>query len=157
MLQTLLAERFHVKIHRESREMPVFDLVVDKNGPKMKESAPGTESKTEALPGSPGISKRKYWNLSMADLVLRIGSNFDHPLLDRTGLNGRYDIELEFSSYPQQMTAAEEAAFAARGVPSGGVLPISRALPEQLGLKVVAAKESVETITIDHAEKPSEN
>lgn len=147
MMQTLLADRFHVKFHRESREMPAYALVVDKNGPKLQAAAPDTESKASGT-FSRGIWKSTYTNISMADLVGRIASNFDRPVFDKTGLQGGYDITLEYRRNLKDLSA---------GVPVGEAGPTIYTALQKVGLKVVSAKEPVEIIVIDHAEKPSEN
>jgi uncharacterized protein (TIGR03435 family) len=150
MMQTLLADRFHLQVHQDSKEVPVYELTVDKNGPKLKETAPGTESKATSVL-SHGVWKINYANFSMADLVTRIASNFDRPLLDKTGLKGSYDFTLEYRRVnPDDAVAAVPRANADTG-PS-----IFSAL-QQLGLKVVHIKDPIEVTVIDHAEKPSEN
>jgi uncharacterized protein (TIGR03435 family) len=136
LLQALLTDRFKLKIHRDSKEMPVYNLQVAKSGIKMKETAPGAESKSDFSQKPGPITVLRYTNMRIADFVPLIGRNFDRPLLDKTGLKGGYDFTLEYSPYPPNMSEAETAAFAARGTPPGGTLPIGTALEDQLGLKV---------------------
>lgn len=152
-MQELLADRFHLKIHHDSKEVAVYDLMVDKNGPKMKEGAPGTECKPDMLQS--GITFRvKFTNCRVTDLIQLIGQTVDRPVLDRTSLEPGYDFTLEFS--PRR--------------PDGSLLPgqdspdvvetaptIMPALQQELGLKLVPAKESVDVVAIDHAERPSGN
>jgi len=157
LLQAVLTDRFKLKIHRDSKEMPVYNLVVAKGGLKIKETAPGSERKSDFSQKPGPINVLKYTNIKMADFVQLMGRNFDRPLLDKTSLSSGYDFTLEYTSYPPNMSERETAAFAARGIPPGGTLPIGTALEDQLGLKAVAAKEKVEIIVIDHAEKPSAN
>jgi uncharacterized protein (TIGR03435 family) len=154
MMQTLLADRFRLKLHRETKEMPVYVVTADKNGPRLKETAPGTESKSSAA-FSGGVSKFSYANLSMSDLVTHIASNFDRPLLDKTGLKGSYDFTLEYRRVNPQMFTNEAAAMAQRG--NAGAGPSIFDALKLLGLKVTQSKEPFEITIIDHAEKPSEN
>lgn len=81
MLQTLLAERFQLKFHRETKELPAYDLVVGNTPPKLKLSAPDVESRTV----STTHFRTNYINISISELVLRIGPQFDRPLFGKTG------------------------------------------------------------------------
>ena len=156
MLQTMLAERFQLKFHRETKELPVYDLVVGNNPPKLKPSAPDVESKA-AL--SANRLRMDYTNVSMSELVLRIGPQFDRPLFDKTGLQGGYDFALEYvPSLPGGVNMSpEEAAAFAKLYPADEAPTLPVALQQQLGLKVAPAKEQVEILVIDHVERPSAN
>ena len=156
MLQTLLAERFQLKFHRETKELPVYDLVVGNNSSKLKPSAPDVESKA-AL--STNRLRMDYTNISISELVLRIGPQLDRPLFDKTGLQGGYDFTLEYMpSLPStvNMSPEQEAALA-KLYPPDEAPPLLVALQQQLGLKVAPAKEQVEILVIDHVERPSAN
>ena len=98
MLQTLLAERFQLKFHRETKEMPAYDLVVGNNPPRLKPSAPGVESKTT----STSRLRMDYTNVSISELVIRIGPQFDRPLFDKTGLQEVYDFAPGIYAEPPQ-------------------------------------------------------
>jgi uncharacterized protein (TIGR03435 family) len=155
MLQTLLAERFQLKFHRETKELPAYDLVVGNNPPRLKPGTPDVESKTDVLTAL----RTKYSNVSISELVIRIGPQFDRPLFDKTGLQGGYDFALEYvPTLPgtARMSPEEEAAFA-QLYPADEARPLPVALQRQLGLKVVPAKEHVEILVIDHVERPSAN
>ena len=91
----------------------------------------------------------------MSDLVTHIASNFDRPLLDKTGLKGSYDFTLEYRRVNPQMFTNEAAAMAQRG--NAGAGPSIFDALKLLGLKVTQSKEPFEITIIDHAEKPSEN
>jgi uncharacterized protein (TIGR03435 family) len=93
MLQTLLSERFQLKFHRETKELSAYDLVLGNRTPKLKPSAPDVESKMTL---SANRLRMVYTNVSISELVLRIGAQFDRPLFDRTGLQGGYDFALEY-------------------------------------------------------------
>lgn len=138
MLKTMLAERFQLKIHRETRELAVYGLVVGRNGPKLKES-----TRDAVASGYRGTqSQLTFSNASMRTLTDFLGGRVDRPVLDLTGLTKNYDFKLEW--------APDEAAES--NSPS-----IFTALQEQLGLKLEAMKRAVEIVVIDHAEKPSAN
>jgi uncharacterized protein (TIGR03435 family) len=159
MLRTLLADRFQLKFHRETKELPVYDLVIGNNPPKLKPSTPEEETKTDVLTASSQSMRLKYTDVAISELVIRIATQFDCPLLDKTGLAGGYDFTLEYTPRRPDTTklAPEEAAaFARLGPPDEG-MSIVAALQQQLGLKVVQAKEQLEILVIDHAERPSAN
>ena len=155
MLQKLLAERFQLQFHRETKELPAYDLVIGNNGSKLKPSAPDAESKTE----SSGRLRTRYTNVPISELVVQIGPQFDRPLLDKTGLQGGYDFALEYMpSLPSSVNvSAEEAAALVERYPADEAVPLATALQQQLGLKVVPTKEQVEILVIDHVEKPTPN
>ena len=155
MLQTLLAERFQLKFHRETKELPAYDLVLGNSPAKLKPSAPDVESKTALT----SRFRMDFINISISELVLRIGPQFDRPLFDKTGLQGGYDFALEYMpNLPSTVNLPpDEAAALARLYPADEAPPLLVALQQQLGLKVVPAKEQVEILVIDHVEKPSAN
>jgi uncharacterized protein (TIGR03435 family) len=153
MLQTLLTERFRLKFHRETKEMPVYALVVGKNGPKLKENAAG-----------PGILKfnPKGRDVELVATGAPIDSlvsqlprmpGVDRPVADKTGLTGKYDFRITLTDFQLNMNVEQ------RGVPAADSVGASvfAALQEQLGLKLESTKAPVEIIVIDHAEKPSDN
>ena len=117
------------------------------------------ESKTDHLPSPGMLSRAKYTNVSISELVVQIGPGFDRPLFDKTGLQGGYDFVLEYMpSLPgtARMSPEEAAAFD-KLYPADEGLPLPAALQKQLGLKVVPTKEQVEILVIDHVERPSAN
>ncbi len=153
MLQTLLTERFHLKFHRETKELAAYDLVVASGTSKLKASAPGVESKAV----SESRLRMAYTNVSMSELVQRINPAFDRPLIDRTGLPGGYDFALEYLPTLPGQLLPEEADALAKLYPAGEAPPLTVALRQQVGLKVVPAKEQVDILVIDHVERPSAN
>jgi uncharacterized protein (TIGR03435 family) len=155
MLQTLLAERFQLKFHRETQELPAYVLVMGAGPAKLKPSAPDAESRTV----STNRFRTRYTNISISDLVLRIGPQFDRPLFDRTGLQGGFDFALEYMpSIPGSVNLPpEEAAAFAKLYPADEAPSLPVALQQQLGLKVASSKERVEILVIDHVQRPSAN
>lgn len=142
MMQALLADRFHLVFHYETRNLPVYNLRIAKNGPALHES-------TAAGGMSAGPRMIRYTAASMSDLADQLSSYLQSEVYDRTGLNGRYEINLKFA--PVQPETSLEAA-ANETAPS-----IFQALEEQLGLKLEPAKAPVRVLVVDRAEKPSPN
>jgi uncharacterized protein (TIGR03435 family) len=154
MLQTLLADRFNLKVHREAKEMPVYALVVGKNGPKFKESAPeavfsnntGVNRRPDGLPG-----RNQYMAVTkatMEDLAEGIMGTFfvDRPVVDKTGLTGAYDYRLEATP-----------GFRINNNPELTDISVFTAVQEQLGLKLESQKAPVKILVVDHLEKPTAN
>jgi uncharacterized protein (TIGR03435 family) len=142
MLRTLLAERFHLQVHRETREIPIYSLVLTKNGPKLKESA-ADETAHFSVRGNGASMLMVVAKGTMAQLASRLsGNGAGRPVIDKTGLTGIYSFRMEWVN--------DTAAVA--DLPS---LPV--ALQEQLGLKLEPAKGPAEFIVVDHVERPSAN
>jgi uncharacterized protein (TIGR03435 family) len=156
LLQALLAERFHLAVHREMRETPVYALVVGKNGPKFKAGAPDAKpSGTIRMKSKVEVS---LTNEPMDSVVDAIENSFlDRPVVDRTGLTGGYDVKLTYSQ-ESRIRGAEPAV---DRINFDGIniddINIFTAVQEQLGLKLEPQKASVEVLVVDHAEKPSGN
>ncbi len=147
MVQGLLADRFQLKLHRENRDLPVYNLIVGKNGPKLKESAPGTKPGVAVTRGS--VTRITFSNSPISELLRLLGPSLgvDRPVLDKTRLKGGYDFTLEFSRGGTNGDAAD---------PDG--TSIFTAVQEQLGLKLDPAKGPTEVLVIDHVERsPSAN
>jgi uncharacterized protein (TIGR03435 family) len=143
MLQALLADRFQLKIHLESKEMPAYELVVGKNGHKLKDATADPDAHTNWRSG-PAAQHYSGKKVSMADLVFLLRTQSGRPVIDKTGLTGKYDFELEWASGdppPPEATA-----------PS-----IFTAVQEQLGLKLESVKAPFSIVVIDQAERPSAN
>jgi len=163
MLQNLLAERFKLAVHHETKEIRVYELVVAKNGPKLKESTvdpaaadngPQPPPLGSSLPpGYNGPRAMQFTKVSMERFVANLGGQLGQPVTDGTGLKGNYDIKLRWTGL--QAPAASEPA----DIGGADSLPsIFSALQEQLGLKLEPRKAPIEYIVVDKAEKvPTEN
>ncbi len=148
MIQAMLADRFGLKIHRETRQLPVYDLVVAKGGPKMKVSpaqGPSWSGMSTGYITGQGVP--------VATLVFNLSNEIDRPVVDKTGLTGNYDFKLTWT--PAEARAPADPSAAAPDADSGP--SIFSAIEEQLGLKLVSAKGPVDVIVVDHVERPSEN
>lgn len=169
MLQNLLAERFRMQVHRETRVVPVYELTVSKNGPKLKPAAessgaddfvPGSGPRPMDRdnfpilpPGRPNVacghltqgSYRTFRMLTTEMLArsLSLPNSAGRGVIDKTGLVGRYDSTLYYSSMGGPAPSSDNSA------PS-----IEQAVQEQLGLKLVSSKASIDVLVIDHAAAP---
>jgi len=144
MLRTLLADRFRLKVHRVTGERPVYALVVAKNGPKLKESAPDKESSITA--GGAKTAQITMANVTAERLAIQLSSGLDRPVVDKTGLKGHYDVKLNW--IPE---------FAGPPPPGSDGVNLFTAVQEQLGLRLEPQKASIDILVIDHVEKPTEN
>ncbi len=148
MLQSLLAQRFQLKLRRELREMPVYALVIGRNGPKLKPSGPDAEpgGRIQVVDRNYEITLQKA---TMSDVVDVIANSFlDRPVVDRTGLTGTYNVALRYT--PE--TRANRAS-----APDPADINIFSAVQEQLGLRLEPRKADVEIFVVEHVAKPSEN
>jgi uncharacterized protein (TIGR03435 family) len=153
MLQSLLADRFKLAFHRETRELPGYALVLGKGGLQAKHSQPGSESRT-----SLSRTDLDAASCSMHQLAQKLSEVIHFPVADLTGVEGEFDFHLKWTPEDVQAKA-----------PSGGDKPGSAALDlgsgpsvyaavqEQLGLKLEPRKVPTEVLVIDHAERPSES
>jgi uncharacterized protein (TIGR03435 family) len=164
MLQTLLEDRFKLKVHQETREVPVYALMAAKGGIKMTRRPEGScvvfdinhlptadqpprefcgrqNSRTDAS----GLTLNGY-AMSMREFCEGpLSTRLDRPVIDKTGLTGRFDFQVKF--WPDDATPAPESA-----APS-----IFTALQQQLGLKLESTRGTMRVLVIDHVERPSAN
>jgi uncharacterized protein (TIGR03435 family) len=161
MLQNLLVERFQMTVRRETREQPVYALIVGKNGPNLK--------KTDKPDDRIGFSTDGHLEArSVASLVNMLSGFMDRPVLDMTGIVGNFEIALDVS--PEDLVGLQRSMAAAAVRPGGDVPGGSGPAPEtdpkpsiftavqKLGLRLESRKEPMEMIIIDKAEKvPTEN
>jgi len=219
MLQNLLAERFKLTLHRETKELPMYALVVGAKGPKLKDSTvtdtpPASDSQPKeggrgearaqaaapppplppslrgmkigpgGCPETPPMAASRAGNFmmmtpngecmisngqTMDGLAAQLSNGFDRPVIDQTGLKGKYDLKLRYdpSSMPggrggpkDALDPAPAGGDPANRISRGGDPPpsIFNALQEQLGLKLEAKKGPVDLLVIDHVQKtPTEN
>jgi uncharacterized protein (TIGR03435 family) len=144
MLQQLLADRFKLTLHHETKPLPVYALTVAKGGPKLPAKNDVVDHAMESLPRVQDGSFL-FPEASMTEFATKLSllRGMDRPVVDQTGITGFFDIVLK------------GAADAVRN-PEGGA-SLFTLVQEQLGLKLVTTKAPVEIVVIDHAEKPSEN
>ena len=190
MLQNLLSDRFGMKFHRETKEMQAYALTAAKGGVKLKPSAdappPEPDGRGLSVPGPPKLDKNGFPTFpaggrglmmmfangqmhgtgaqeTISQICDFISNQLGRPVVDQTGLNGKYDFNLEFA--PENMPPLPPGAGPAMGrgdapgPPSSDPAPtLIVALQEQLGLKLEAQKLAVDIVVVDHIEKtPTEN
>jgi uncharacterized protein (TIGR03435 family) len=161
MLEKLLTERFSLRFHRETRSTPVYLLTVAKNGPKLTPARRAPKSADDDKAAVQAAMQKSMQEMrarmaagdarsmstfamdgTVAKFAASLGNRIDREVLDRTGLEGEYDFSLMWT--PDDHATTEPSLFAA--------------LQEQLGLKIQGAKEDLEFVVIDRAEKiPTEN
>lgn len=141
MLRTMLADRFNLKAHHETRVLPVYALVVAKGGFKLKQ-AEGPENLTGMVTDKGRIYIRK--GPVGARFLVGLANACGRIVIDRTGLTGWYDIDLKWTT--------DEDLAAGVSDPS-----LFTALEEQMGLKLLPTKAPVDVLVIDHIERPSAN
>jgi uncharacterized protein (TIGR03435 family) len=138
MLQTLFADRFHLKVHQETRVLPAYDLVVAKGGVKLQPSH--SNGKSIGM----GHAHFNGEGLTMDLIVERLSKIIGRVIVDKTNLTDRYDFKLQWT--PDDASATDDSA------PS-----FFTAIQEQLGLKLESAKEPVPVLVVDHIEQPTPN
>ena len=179
MLRALLEDRFRLQLHRESRQIPVYLMTVAKNAPKLQETPEGRCSpdpkvleaavaagqrpspcgivfaRKESMPGIFVVSTR---GLSLPSVAEELTRFLDRPVIDRTGVDGRFDLRAEFAPDETTPGLRSRAFFAP---PDGGAAvpgaPILNALEKQAGLHFEPSGGAREFLVIDRVEKPAEN
>jgi uncharacterized protein (TIGR03435 family) len=141
MLQGLLADRFKLTLHRETRSVQAYILEVAKNGPKLAKGD-GEGSSTNSAGTSIGAK-----NTTMDHFAEVLSRQMDFPVVNKTGLEGVFNLQVRWT---REGARADDTS--AEGSPS-----IFTAIQEQLGLRLRSQKTPVEILVIDHVEKPSEN
>jgi len=145
MLQGLLADRFQLAVHRETRTLPAYVLEVGRNGPKMAR-ADGVDDDTD-MDGWRGALTLTAKKTDMNSLAEALEGRLDRPVVNRTGLAGGYNFTLHWSPANGQVQDDDDAED----------VSIFTAVAEQLGLRLKAAKEPVEVLVVDRAERPAAN
>ncbi len=143
MLQTLLAERFKLVLHRESRPGETMVLEVGKKGAKLESAGGGKLSYNNAH------EQLDTTNMTMADFAEVLSRNLKLPVVDRTGLTGGFNFTLRWK-VDERIENRDDAAADLRW-------QVSTAIAQQLGLTLKSKRMPVEVLVVDHAEKPSEN
>jgi uncharacterized protein (TIGR03435 family) len=151
MLQKLLADRFQLAFHREQRELPAFVIILASGTPKLAPTqAPGS------LPVA-GVGPGLFYgvNATTTDFATALqGAAMDRPVVDQTGLTGRWDFRLEWTPDPAQFGGRASQV----GPPDANRPPaLFTAIQEQLGLKIESKRAPVDVLVIDRVEKPSDN
>ncbi|MGD0300483.1 MAG: TIGR03435 family protein [Bryobacteraceae bacterium] len=157
-LQALLADRFQLTIHHETKEQPVYALVIGKNGSKLQESQmkPGDRHRLMRM----GRSELNAEGAAIDMLTSTLSNVLGRPVIDRTGLKGDYDFKLQWTPDPSQsggFGGPPPPGVEAPPPPDPNGPSIFTAIQEQLGLRLESQKGPVDLIVIDRVEKLSEN
>jgi uncharacterized protein (TIGR03435 family) len=144
MLQALLAERFKLKLHKTTKEMSGYALVVVKNGPKVKPSVDGEPHSDTFRLNATGLTGQ---GISMEDFARYVAGKLGLVAVDHTGLKGVYDVKADWTVDPDPTADPRDSLRAA----------VFAALQDQLGLKLTPQKITIQMLVIDSVDKPSEN
>jgi uncharacterized protein (TIGR03435 family) len=156
MLRKLLTDRFKLTFHREPKEFSIYALTVAKNGPKLKESTAPPDKLPELInvvfPDRISLPARNATIAQFTSMLQR--GVLDRPVVDKTGLSGKYDFDLEW--------ADDESQFGGRlrkraSADDSDKPDLFAAIQQQLGLRLEATKGQIEALVIDQVERPSEN
>jgi uncharacterized protein (TIGR03435 family) len=178
----MLEDRFRLQTHREVRELPVYALVIAKSGSKLKSmEAPSLASQEASTPSPPpppgpgGLMPASFKPspghlfagpgaiiasaVPMKQLIDRLTSQLERPVIDKTGLTGFFDIRLEFSPEGSAQSGINPAPTPAPSPPFGdsAVPSIFTAVQEQLGLRLDSTRAPVEVVVVDSIRRPTEN
>jgi uncharacterized protein (TIGR03435 family) len=153
MVQSILADRFKLAVHHEDQQMPVYNLVLAKNGPKAPAVRPADTAKDGGQSMSTGDDHISMHNDTMTAFAGALTRAAHRTVLDKTALAGKFDVDLKYTpDNPDPAMAKDDATRANSEAPT-----LFTAVQEQLGLKLESGKGPVPCIVIDHLEKPSEN
>ena len=158
MMQALLRERFGLKIHRETKDLSALVLVVTKGGPKLQE-APNAKDDADATFGMSmsyeGVGKMEVKRATMATFAKTLSRFMHRPVVDLTGLNGRYDFDVNFSS--EDSSGLALITVNGERPESDSVVSIYTSI-QKLGLKLEARKAPLDVIVVDEVYRtPTEN
>lgn len=168
MLQAMLADRFKLAVHRETKEIPVYQLALGRKPAKIKPSdattlaevrAAGSRTSVDAVTlrggtivtSGPNPGQQNIFGISMPDLGTFLSNLAGRPVQDVTGLTGKYDVTYQIELAPRQQEGAATVP------PDYFSLQIFNIVEDQLGLQLKSAKAPVESLVIDHIERPTEN
>ena len=156
MLRQILAERFGLVAHRETRELPVYALSVAKGGPKLKEfvfdpAVPASARRGGGVQMSMGMIAAHECTIPY--FLSMLSRQLGRTVIDRTGLTGNYDFTLRWSPDNGATTSSNEPA----GTQADALPSIFSAVQEQLGLKLESTKAPADVLVVDHLERPSQN
>lgn len=154
MLRTLLSDRFTLGFHREEKEFSIYVLEVSKGGPKLKESTSPASDPAQLIstvyPDHLHLPARNATMGDFASLLQR--ALLDRPVVDKTGLTGRYDFDLDWA--PDETQFGGEVPVAPGDAPNP---PFFTAIEQQLGLRIEATHGVVQALVVDTAQRPSPN
>ena len=146
MFQSLLADRFQLKLHRETKILPVYNLMPGKGTIGLKPAGPDETFRWGLNVQPDGTLRSKATKESIGDFVQLVGASADRPVLDKTGVTGYIDYDILISTPDGRNPSPDDTNKA-----------ILDGVKDQLGLKLEPAKEPIELLVVDRVEKPSDN
>jgi len=157
MLQSLLADRFRLTVHKEERQLTVYALVVSRKGFKLEESRQPPSEADDSVKFAPG--RITCIKVPMSDLAMALTGPAGHKVIDRTGISGKYDVKLEWTPNlnASAPNGAEPPREGDRPAPQADGPGLFAAIEDQLGLRLVPEKGTVEVFIVDHLERPNLN
>jgi uncharacterized protein (TIGR03435 family) len=171
MLKALLADRFKLAIHRETKEMPIYELSIAKNGIRLQEPKPG-DTYANGIIGGDGRARgagairsgteadgHKFIRaqaVPIAYLVSALTSELGSRIADQTGLTGKYDFSLRWTSDGPGQMEGTQVSGSALGADSSG-MSLLAALQDELGLRLESRKGKIDAVVIDHVERATPN
>jgi uncharacterized protein (TIGR03435 family) len=169
MLKPVLVDRFKLNVHTETKQLPVYELVVAKGGSKLKEATPG-DTYANGIKGPDGTAHATGMmrmsrgqltgqGLPIASLVNQLSQQLQRTVIDKTSLTGKYDFELQWTEESSDpiFKGPDSGPQKTEPAPDASGPSIFTALQEQLGLKLQSTKGPVETLVVDSVAMPSEN
>ena len=167
MLQALLADRFKLTIRRDTKELPVYAVVVGKNGPKLQ-TAKIEEKDCADSPEHNGVTCHRWTGgmgrglhgkaVTVSDIVTAVENWSDRPMLDKTGIQGLFEIDTDGWAPLRPRPIAPGAESSAEDIAMADpTRPTIFMIFERLGLRMESQRAPVEVFIIDHVERPSEN
>ena len=148
MMGTLLADRFQLRFHRETRQLPVYRLVVAKGGPRLAQAK--EQDANHRWGTTPGPGFLLMYGASIQEFAYWLSVQLNQPIVESTGLKGRYDLKLEWAPDDSQTPDVDAP-------PEVAKWPIFGAVKYQLGLRLEPTKGPVEVLIIDHVERATVN
>ena len=140
MLQAALADRFNLRARHTTKQLPVYNLVIAKSGPKLKEASSSEKSSYTVKLGP--VCKIESKSIEIPTLIAALSNSVGRLIIDKTGLTGNYELTLRWDMTDRA---------------GSSVSPLFSALPDELGLKLEPATAPVDVIVIEHIEHPSPN
>jgi uncharacterized protein (TIGR03435 family) len=166
MMQALLTDRFKLKVHREAKTVPDYELVVAKGGPKLKEGGGDNPNAPKGRDGKPmagtfmilsstgKVTAQQFTMTALANFLSQPMVGVGRVVKNKTGLAGNYDFTLNFSP-PQGIKAGPNAGASPSPAPEDENPSIFTALQEDLGLKLQPGTGTIDTVVVEHVERPS--
>jgi len=170
MMQALLADRFNLTAHRETKDVPIYSMVIAKSGSKLQEPKPD-ESYAKGIKGPDGqpFKDAIFFSgrggsititaqaASTASLASVLSGRLNRPVIDKTGLTGFYDFSFPFAPEEVQSASVPSGGVPAPAAPESNLPTLTVAIEEHLGLKLESGKGPAQIIVIDRVEKPTGN